>query len=155
MIDIDKIRQIAEERLQGTDLFLIDIKCSHSNEIDITIDSDTRVDIESCVILSKGIEEQLDREAEDFELTVSSAGVGQPLKLYRQYKKLIGGDVEVVLRNGTKIIAELTDASEDSITLTYEEMRAEEGSKRKRRVEIVETYPLEEVKTTKEYIDFR
>lgn len=155
MMDTDKIKGIAEQSLAGSEMFVVEVKCSAANEIEVIIDSDGRVDIESCASLSRFIEDQMDREAEDFQLTVSSAGIGQPLKLLRQYRKLIGKDVEVVLRNGTKIIAELRDAAEDSVTLAYEEMRAVEGAKRKKKVEVVETYLLPEVKSTKEYIDFR
>ena len=113
------------------------------------------MDIDDCVALSRAIEERLDREEEDFELTVTSAGIGRPLRLLRQYRKLIGRPVEVVLLNGTKIIAELRDADEGSVTLAYREMRAVEGKKRKQGFDVVQTYPLSEIKSTKEYLDFK
>ncbi len=155
MIDIDKIKEIAESQLEGTPLFLVDITATPGNEIEVVIDSDGSVDIDDCVALSRAIEERFDREEEDFELTVTSAGIGQPLKLPRQYRKLIGGSVEVLLSNGTKIIAQLRDATDDSITLAYTEMRAVEGKKRKQAFDVVNTYPLSEVKSTKEYLDFK
>ena len=113
------------------------------------------MDIDDCADLSRAIEEELDRETEDFELTVTSAGIGQPLKLPRQYKKLIGSPVEVVLKNGTKIIAKLHDADNDTITLAYREMQVVEGKKRKQAVDVVQTYQLSEVKSTTEYLDFK
>lgn len=155
MITAEQIKEIADRQLEGSSLFVVDITVSPSNEIEVVIDSDGSVDIDDCAALSRTIEEQLDREAEDFELTVTSAGVGQPLKLLRQYRKLIGRPVEAVLRNGVKIIAELRDADENSITLAYEEMRAVEGKKRKQKFDVVQTYPLEEVKSTSEYLDFK
>lgn len=155
MIEVSKIREIAEKELSGKELFVVDVTGTPGNEFEVTIDSDTSVDIDDCATLSRAIESHFDRDEEDFQLTVSSAGVGYPLKVYRQYQKLIGIPVEVVLRSGIKIIAELSDATEDSVTLSYEEMRTVEGKKKKQKFEVVKTYPLEEVKTTREHLDFK
>ena len=148
-MDADKIRNIAEEELAEGSLFLVEVNITPGNEIEVVMD------IDDCVALSRAIEERLDREEEDFELTVTSAGIGRPLRLLRQYRKLIGHPVEVVLLNGTKIIAELRDADEGSVTLAYREMRAVEGKKRKQGFDVVQTYPLSEIKSTKEYLDFK
>ena len=134
---------------------MVDVTVTPSNEVEVTIDSDSDVDIDDCVKLSRAIESHFDREEEDFQLTVASAGVGYPLKVLRQYKKLIGRPVEVVLKNGAKIVAELRGADEGSITVFYTESRAVEGKKRKQLFEVEKTYPLAEVKTTKEYLDFK
>ncbi len=155
MIDIDKIKAIAEKELDGGSLFIIDVTATPSNEVEVTIDSDGDVDIDDCVALSRAIESHFDRETEDFELTVASAGVGYPLKVLRQYKKLIGRPVEIVLRNGTKITAELRGAEKDSVTVFYTENRTVEGKKRKQQFEVEKTYPLTEIKTTKEFLDFK
>lgn len=155
MIDKHKIEEIASGLLGDGELFLVEVNITPGNEIEVVIDSDSSVDIDDCVELSRAIEEKLDREEEDFELTVASAGIGQPLRILRQYLKLIGSPVEVVLCNGTKILAELRDADEHSVTLAYKEMRAVEGRKRKQEFEVVQTYQLEEIKSTKEYLDFK
>lgn len=155
MVDIEKIRKIVENRISGTELFVVDVTCSPSNEIEVSIDSDKAVDLDDCVALSRAIEEQMNRDQEDFELTVASAGVGQPLKVFRQYKKLIGSSVDVLLTDGTRILAKLNDATEDTLTLSYTAMRAVEGKKRKQPVEVVESYPMSQVKITKEYLDFK
>lgn len=155
MIDTDKIKAVAEEELEGSELFLIDVTSTPQNEVEVVIDSDGSVDIEDCITLSRAIEARFDRDEEDFQLTVTSAGIGYPLKAYRQYLKLLGKPVEVVLRNGMKILAELRAATEDSITLAYTESRSVEGQKRKERFEVVNTYALSEVKSTKEYLDFK
>ncbi len=155
MIDKHKIEEIASGLLGDGELFLVEVNITPGNEIEVVIDSDSSVDIDDCVELSRAIEEKLDRDEEDFELTVASAGIGQPLRILRQYLKLIGSPVEVVLCNGTKILAELRDADEHSVTLAYKEMRAVEGRKRKQEFEVVQTYPLEEIKSTKEYLDFK
>ena len=155
MIEAQKIREAAEKFMEGSDLFVVEVKVSPANDVELTIDSDTAVSIDTCVELSRAIEAEFDREQEDFSLMVASAGVGQPLKVLRQYRKLIGKPVEVVLKDGTKILAELRDASEESITIAYPEKVAVEGKKRKVEVENTRTYPLDDVKTTKEYLDFK
>ena len=151
MIEIQKIRTVAEKNLIDSELFIVDIKCSASNEVEILIDSDVSVSIE----LSRQIDAEFDREVEDFELTVASAGIGQPLKVFRQYKKLIGKSVEIVFKSGIKIVAELKAASEGSITVVFTEKVAVEGKKRKQEVEKEAEYKLEDIKSTIEYINFK
>lgn len=155
MIDVTRVREIAETQMEGTDLFVVEVRVSPANEIVVTVDSDTQVGIDRCVELSRSIEEALDREQEDFELTVMSAGIGQPLKMLRQYRKLIGRPVEVILKDGGKIVGNLTDASETSIAVEYEERVAVEGKKRKQLVTTRRELSLDEVKSTCEYLDFK
>ena len=155
MIDVTRVREIAETQMEGTDLFVVEVRVSPANEIVVTVDSDTQVGIDRCVELSRSIEGALDREQEDFELTVMSAGIGQPLKMLRQYRKLIGRPVEVILKDGGKIVGNLTDASEDSIAVEYEERVAVEGKKRKQLVMTRRELSLDEVKSTCEYLDFK
>lgn len=155
MIDATRVREIAETQMEGTDLFVIEVRVSPANEIGVTVDSDTQVGIDRCVELSRSIEGALDREQEDFELTVMSAGIGQPLKMLRQYRKLIGRPVEVILKDGGKIVGNLTDASETSIAVEYEERVAVDGKKRKQLVTTRRELSLDEVKSTYEYLDFK
>lgn len=155
MIDVTRVREIAETQMEGTDLFVVEVRVSPANEIVVTVDSDTQVGIDRCVELSRSIEGALDREQEDFELTVMSAGIGQPLKMLRQYRKLIGRPVEAILKDGGKIVGNLTDASDDSIVVEYEERVAVEGKKRKQLVTTRRELSLDEVKSTCEYLDFK
>lgn len=155
MIDCEKILAIAERELEGTDLFTVSCKCSPSNEVELLIDSDTHVTIERCVELSRTIEAEFNRDEEDFSLTVASAGIGSELKNIRQYRKLIGQSVEVLLLSGVKVLAKLDEVTEDSITISYEEKQAVEGKKRKVLVEVSRTYSFDEIKYTKEYLDFK
>ena len=155
MIDVTRVREIAETQMEGTDLFVVEVRVSPANEIVVTVDSDTQVGIDRCVELSRSIEGALDREQEDFELTVMSAGIGQPLKMLRQYRKLIGRPVEVILKDGGKIVGNLTDASESSIAVEYETRVVVEGKKRKQLVTTRRELSLDEVKSTCEYLDFK
>ena len=155
MIDTKKITAIAERMLADTDLFVVDCSCSPGNEVELTIDSDTSVGIDACASLSRAIEAELDREEEDFSLTVMSAGIGPELRSLRQYRKLVGSPVEVLLANGVKILAKLDAVDEQGITLSYEEKQTVEGRKRKQLVTVSRTYPFAEIKYTKEWLDFK
>ena len=155
MIETEKIIEAARRHLEGTDMFVVGCNATPGNDIELTIDSDTSVDIDACAALSRAVEEQFDRDNEDFSLTVASAGIGSELKQLRQYRKLIGRSVEVLLLNGTKILARLDAADDQGITLSYEEKQAVEGKKRKQSVTVSRTYPFTEVKYTKEYLDFK
>ena len=154
-MDVEKIRREAEAALEGTDRFVVEVKCSPANEIEIVIDADSVVDLDSCVELSRAVEAAFDREEEDYELSVYSAGVGQPLKLLRQYYKLVGKSVEVLLESGVKILATLKEVTPEALTISYTERRAVDGKKRKVEVEVVESYRFDQIKHTKEYLDFK
>ena len=155
MIDCRKFIEVAEQALEGTQLFVVDCICTPANEVELLIDSDTFVTIDDCATLSRTVESAFDRDEEDFSLTVASAGIGSELKNIRQFRKLIGKSVEVLLKNGTKILATLDAADEGSITLSYDERVAVEGKKRKELVHTVKTYTFDEVKYTKEYLDYK
>ncbi len=158
MIDCKNIIASAEQKLEGTDMFVVGCICSPGNEVELTIDSDTHVSIDTCVMLSKAIEAEYDREVEDFSLTVASAGIGSELKLLRQYQKLVGGSVEVLLYSGIKITAKLVSATEDGIVVEYTQKQIVEtasGKKKKLDVAVEESYTFEQIKSTCEYIDFK
>lgn len=116
MIERNKIAQLIEENLKGKDLFLVDFNVSTGNQIEVFIDSDHQeVSIADCVALSRHIESNLDREDEDFELNVSSAGLDIPLKQKRQYKKHIGERLNLQMKDGKQILMDLKEVSEEKI----------------------------------------
>ncbi len=158
MIDTKKITDIAEQKLEGTDMFVVSCVCSTSNEIELLIDSDTKISIDACVTLSRAIEEEFDREVEDFQLTVASAGIGSEIKLLRQYPKLIDEYIEVLLLTGIKIVGKLKEATAEEVTIIYEQKQTVEtssGKKKKQIVEVQESYKFADIKWVKEYIDFK
>lgn len=116
----EKALQLLEKALEDDkSLFLIDFTITEANQIRITIDGDNGVTVEDCIKISRAIEHNLDREEEDFSLEVMSAGVSQPLKAPRQYKKNIGRKLKVQTEAGESIEGELTDATEDEVTLKW------------------------------------
>ena len=155
MIDTKKIIEAAERNLQGTVMYVVGCTCTPGNDIELLIDSDTSVAIDACVRLSRSIEEELDRDEEDFSLTVASAGIGSELKCLRQYRKLVGSTVEVLLTSGIKVLAKLDAADDQGITLSYEEKQAVEGKKRKQLVTVTRRYGFSEIKSAREWLDFK
>lgn len=154
MISELHIRTLAEQALEGTDTFLVDVHVTPMNKIIVLLDRDGGVGINQCVEVSRFIEKSLDREAEDFELEVSSAGLDQPFKVLRQYQKNIGREVDVKLADGKKIKGNLISATESGITVQQSVKERIEGRKAKQTVEKTYTFTFPEIKETKVVIKF-
>ena len=103
MIKKETIVELASGFLEGTGRFVVEVNSNAENRILVFIDSDSSVLIEHCIALSKYIESKLDREIEDYELNVSSSGVGQPFTLLRQYQKYVGKAIQIKLNDGTQM----------------------------------------------------
>lgn len=155
MIDKNVVKQLANEWLEGKDYFLTDITVSPDNRIVIEIDHAEGVWIEDCVALSRYIENHLDRDIEDYELEVGSAGIGQPFKVLRQYEINVGEPVEVLTTNGKKLVGTLKEATPDHFVITIEEKAKMEGEKRPKMVERDLTFGYDEVKYTKYYLTLK
>ncbi|MBO4935630.1 MAG: ribosome assembly cofactor RimP [Alistipes sp.] len=154
-MDIKEIAVVAEQALEGTDMFLVDCTITPDNTIDLTIDSDTSVSIDACAMLNRAIGERFDRDEEDYSLTVASAGIGEPLKLVRQYRKLVGESIEVLLKSGVKILATLDEVTDEAITISYDEAVVVEGKKKKQIQRTTHTYTYDDIKWAKEYLDYK
>ncbi len=155
MIDKNLVKKFVDEWLEGKDYFMTDLTVSADARIVVEIDHEEGVWIEDCVELSKYIESHLDRDEEDFELEVGSAGIGQPFKVLRQYEIHVGEDVEVLTRDGKKIVGVLKEANADNFVVTATEKVREEGSKRPKLVEVDRTFAYDDVKYTKYLISFK
>ena len=117
MIEKIKILELVNSALEGTDKFLVNMKITPDNRIFVDIDGDNGVTIDDCIALSRAVESQLDREEEDFELNVGSAGADMPLKLNRQYRRHVGRELEVVMVDGERLEGTLQEAGEEEIVL--------------------------------------
>ncbi|MDY3069833.1 MAG: ribosome assembly cofactor RimP [Parabacteroides sp.] len=155
MIDRNVILQLVEEKLASTEMFLVDVEVKAGNVIVVEIDSDEAVSIDDCVALSRWLEEHLDRDKEDFELEVGSAGITSPFKVLRQYVKNIGNEVEILLKAGVKLTGVLKEADENGIVVTVEKQVKPEGAKRKITVQEDQSYTYDEIKYTKYLIRFK
>ena len=155
MIDKNVVTRIVNEWLEGKDYFLVDITVSPDDKIVVEIDHAEGVWIDDCVELSRYIESKLNREEEDYELEVGSAGIGQPFKVLKQYLIHIGTDVEVLAKDGKKYVGVLSDANKENFTITVETKIKPEGAKRPKLVEQDITFTYEEIKYTKYLISFK
>lgn len=161
MILESTVRKLVEDRIEGTKLFIVDISVSTSNKINVLIDGMDGVGINDCIDVSRGVEHNLDREAEDFELEVSSAGLDTPFKVLKQYSKNIGRDVKVYTFDGRKHEGTLAEADEEKVVITYDEKVRVDGKKKKELVTREEAYFFEhekdelKIKQTKVIISFK
>ncbi len=155
MIEKRTVIQIVEEWLEGKDYFLVEVAVKPNDKIVVEIDHAEGVWIEDCVALSKYIESKLDREEEDYELEVGSAGVGQPFKVLKQYYNHIGREVEVRTTDGNTLVGELLDVSEEEIKVAVQKKVKLEGAKRPKLTTIEEVIPFERIKYTKYLISFK
>lgn len=153
MIDKKQIESLVQEALLESDRFLVDVKVSKDNVIHIIIDSDSAVNIDHCISVSRFVEGRLDREKEDFELNVLSSGLDHPFYLLRQYKKFVGKTIQLVMQDDKKLQGTLLEVDETHIVL-----QEETETRQKKRVikKIGETVqiPLSEIKQAKAVINF-
>ena len=107
MINKEQVTALCEEALANTDRFLVEVKVKPNNVIEVYIDSDTAVNIDNCAELSRYVNEKLDRDVEDYELSVFSWGLSGALKMDRQLQKYVGKDVEVKTKETGKMQGKL------------------------------------------------
>ncbi|MBR8534304.1 ribosome assembly cofactor RimP [Carboxylicivirga sediminis] len=154
MITEATIEGIITDKLAADEMFLVELAVKPGNKIIVMIDNDNGVPISYCIELSKFIEAGLNRDEEDFELEVASAGIGQPFKVKRQYMKNIGREVEVLTSAGIKFTGKLIAVEEEGFTVEVEEKVKIEGKKRKELQVKTVNCNFDEVKQVKDIISF-
>ncbi len=155
MISKETVKNLVGEWLSDKEYFLVDASVDEQNKITVEIDHKDGVWIEDCCALSKFIEAGLDREVEDFELEVGSAGIGQPFKVVQQYINSIGYDVEILTADGKKMEGTVKSADEAGFVVTVEQKQKVEGKKRPQIVEVEMPFAYTDVKWVKAVIDFK
>ena len=155
MTDKNIVKNLVDQWLEGKDYFLVDIEISRDNKIVVEIDHADGVWIEDCVELSRFIEDHLDREAEDFELEVGSAGLGQPFKVAQQYVNFVGKEVEVLDADGKKYKGVLKTVDGRNFTVTVQEKVKVEGKKRPQLQDKDYQFSMDTVKYCKYLISFK
>ena len=156
MIDKNVVENLVNQWLEDKDYFLVDIEISSDDRIVVETDHADGVWIEDCVQLSRFIEEHLNRDDEDYELEVGSAGLGQPFKVKQQYVNFIGKEVEVLNADGKKWKGVLKAVDDnDDFTITVKEKVKKEGAKRPTIEDVDKTFNINSVKYTKYLISFK
>jgi ribosome maturation factor RimP len=158
MIKKETIIALAQERIDelNNGTFLIDVVINPGNKIFVEIDNmQTGVAIKDCVSVSRNIEHNLDREMEDFELEVASPGLTKPFKVFKQYEKNIGKEVNVALSPIGSIEGILVEATTEYIKLETTEKVKVEGKKKKELVTTITEIPFNQIKETKVILSFK
>lgn len=142
----EKVTNLLEEGLlEKPSLFLVDLTISESYKITVTLDGDNGVTLQDCIDISRVIDNNLDREEQDYSLEVASAGVSTPLRMVRQYKKNIGRTLKVKTATET-IEAKLEQVTDESITLSWTAREPKKVGKGKETVEHKRDIPYSEIK---------
>ncbi len=149
MIEKERIVKLTEEHLQDTNKYIVSLQVKNNNIINLYIDGDDSVTINDCVELSRHIESNLDRENEDFELNVSSAGLDQPFKVFRQYLKNINKDISVLKTDGQKLNGKLLEANKDGILIEIPANKKKNTEKKEIPIDFID------IKETKSIISFK
>ena len=152
----EQIIEATQQAITERGCFLVEVTVSKDNDIEVVIEREEGIVAwEDCAAIDTVVHEAFDQDVEDYALTVSSAGLDRPFKVLKQYLKALGTLVEVKFKGGRKLLATLTEATEESIGLKYTALEAVEGKKKKEKVEHNETYPLTEINSVTPYIDFK
>ncbi len=151
MISKKIVLELIEERIEGTDIFIVDVDISSGNKISITLDADDGLSIEKCMSVSRNVEHNLDREEEDFSLEVTSFGLSNPFVMPRQYQKYIGKKVEVITHENEKNQGILLAFDEKGLDLELELTKKQIKAKVEPKVNI----SFDNIKETKAAISFK
>lgn len=149
-----RIEELLANKLLDTDCFLVDVAVS-GTKIMVAIDRDTSVDIDTCAEISRYLEKCLEEEklvTDKYTLEVSSPGMTNPFRVFRQYAKNIGRKVEVKLNTGAKIEGILRNVNDEYIEV---EQQIPSSNKKSKETEVViTTIALADIKTTKKVVTF-
>ena len=151
----EKVTPLLNEALkEHTHLFLIDMEIASDNKITVIIDGDEGVRVEDCIAISRAIEHNLDREEEDFSIDVFSAGVSRPLSMPRQYKKNIGRTLQLKTTQGETIEGEITEATDNEVTLEWKAREPKPVGKGKVTVQKKAVLPYTDIVEAKVMVTF-
>ncbi|HTB24064.1 MAG TPA: ribosome assembly cofactor RimP [Puia sp.] len=157
---IESIRRMTEEIISEEPVyFLVDLRIKPTNNVKVFLDGDSGITIEKCVQVNRKLYRKIEESAiypdGDFSLEVSSAGLDEPLKLLRQYKKNIGRLVEIQLQDGTQKEGQLKDVSEEGIVLEVSSGKPSNGKLPSKKKEISsQSFLFNNIKSTKIQIVF-
>ncbi len=154
MISVDKIKEIADNKITEGTNFIVDISIKPGNKITILLDNDQGVSISDCIAMSRHVEFSLDRDTEDFELNVMSPGLTEPFKTIRQYQKNIQNQIDVVTKENNKITGKLISVDNTGIELETKSLKKTEGKKTKQLIIENINISFDKIKQTKVVITF-
>lgn len=155
MIDKQKLTKCVEDDIKDTDIFLVDLTVSADNRIVVELDSPKGLDIDTCARITRRIENEFNRDDEDYELEVGSAGLTAPFKVRGQYMKNLGNEVEVLTKDGRKLQGTLTAVNPLDFVVEVPVKVKPEGAKRPQTVMQPQTIAYDNAKSVKYHINFK
>ena len=156
VVSKETVSGIFSRVVDGKSFFLVGIDISKDNDIFVYVEKfDGEMDISDCVSISRSIEAELDKECDDYSLTVSSAGLDQPFRVAGQYVKYAGKEIDIVTVSGEKIRCLVSRADKDGLDVKYSVLVKEEGKKRKVRKDAERHFQYTEIKSAKPVVHFR
>ncbi len=154
MITQEQVEQIIHEKIDGTEVFLVDVIMNPGNNIHVHLDTLKSINIDECVEVSRYIVSKIDKEIEDYNLEVSSPGLDASFKVKQQFEKNLGKEVEIVKNDGVKIKAKLVTFTGDKIEVE-QLVKPMPPDKSKKLIAKMVTVVLEDIKTIKSVISFK
>ena len=155
MVDKNLIIKAVNDAIEGSDIFIVKVKVTPDNRVTVELDSQKGLDIDTCAAVTRAIESAVDRDVEDYELEVGSAGLTAPFKVPAQYVKNIGNDIEVLTRDGKKLTGKLAAVDGTDFTLEVTRKVKEPGAKRPVMVTEPVTISMDNVKKACYLINFK
>lgn len=156
MIDKQLLTSTVEDAIKGTDIFIVDIKVSPENYVVVELDSPEGMDVDTCAEINRKITETFDRDVEDYDLEVGSAGLTAPFKVRGQYLKNIGNEIEILTRDGRKLSGVLKSVADNGdFTVAVPTKVKAEGAKRPTIVDVDETFSPADCKRVNYMINFK
>ncbi|GCD77670.1 hypothetical protein JCM31826_11520 [Thermaurantimonas aggregans] len=154
MFDIEEIKKIAEDAAVSIDGFLVSVKITDNEVIEILVDTDEGINLDQIVQVSRNIEQQLPSDiSEKYSLMVSSPGVGEPLQVFRQYKKNIGRLAQITFKDGSALTARLIDVNETHLLVEEVPKNVKKGVKPK--TTTPKSLPFTDISQTKIKVEFK
>jgi ribosome maturation factor RimP len=150
MVTREQIRRVTESHIQGSGIFLVDVRLSSTGRITVLIDRPEGVTIDDCASLSKAISGEVGEEIGDYDLNVSSPGLDMPFLVLEQYLKNEGRMVEVVTAEGEALKGTLMNVTPGGF-----ELSTEKKIKKGEAETVVRSFNYEDLKTVKVIISFK
>lgn len=149
MIKLQEIQQVAKQIINTkafTDkkAFLVDVSISSNNNINIRLDAFEGISVDDCTAVNKAFKQHFDQDFENYELTVSSAGLTNPFKVKEQYQKALGTEIKIVKTNGKRTRGKLIEVKDTEISIEIT----------KKKETIKETIDFEAIKSAKPILSF-
>jgi ribosome maturation factor RimP len=153
-MDQTLVKGIVDEALAlNESLYLIELSISVNNKIQVVVDGDNGVSLSETIRISRVINDNFDREVEDFSLEVTTPDIAHPLKVKRQYIKNLNRILKVKTEE-EEFEGTLVAADEDKIVLQWKVREPKPVGKGKVTVNKIATLEYTEIKEAKVKILF-